>query len=155
MAKTPESRFWDNVPMREEGQCWNWHGAKLKGGYGQIKIDGSCVQAHRFSWSIINGPVPTGLVIRHACDNPSCVNPAHLLLGTHKDNVSDKYNRGRNIPQDGSRNNYAVLNDDDVSLIKERLANGEKQKDIAMTYGVTQSQISNIATGKQWRHISG
>jgi len=150
---TIESRFWNNVPMREEGKCWNWHGAKLKDGYGQIKIAGSPVQAHRLSWSMINGEIPEGMVIRHTCDNPSCVNPAHLLIGTHKDNIADKYARGRNPSQVGSDNNCSKLTESDVASIKDRLSIGERQRDIAEAFGITQSQVSNIATGKQWGHV--
>lgn len=150
-----EERFWDKVPMREEGKCWLWHGAMLKGGYGQIKIAGTPVQAHRFAWSFVNGEIPEGMVIRHTCDNPSCVNPSHLLLGTHKDNVADKYARHRNHSQIGSDNNCSKLTEADVVEIKYRLSEGEKQKDVAKVFGITQCQVSNIATGKQWGHIDG
>ena len=82
----------------KESGCWEWQGAKTDFGYGVIGrgIRGyGLVRAHRASWEIAYGEIPLGLIVRHRCDNPSCINPEHLLLGTHADNTRDKIERGR------------------------------------------------------------
>lgn len=89
-------RFWEKVDRRSEAECWPWIGATTFGGYGVIGIGRErLVRAHRVSYEIHKGPIASGLVIRHTCDNPSCVNPAHLLTGSTKDNVQDAVNRNR------------------------------------------------------------
>ena len=91
--------FAERVPRRGGAgtarTCWKWHGAYLSNGYGQLHFRGRCVKAHRVSYELHVGPIPTGLGVRHTCDNPFCVNPAHLLLGTQKQNTADMYDRGR------------------------------------------------------------
>jgi hypothetical protein len=93
---TPEqtaARFWSKV---EKGQgCWTWTAGRNADGYGWFKISGGPKVAHRVAWELTNGPIPEGLIVRHRCDNPPCVNPGHLELGTHKDNRRDCSQRGR------------------------------------------------------------
>lgn len=90
---TPEDRFWAKV---EKGEgCWEWQGARHPHGYGQVRIAGICVFAHRYSWQLANGPIPGGLNVCHHCDNPKCVRPDHLFLGTQRDNLQDMAGKGR------------------------------------------------------------
>lgn len=92
--KTPEQRFLNKVNIPDNPKdCWEWQANKDKG-YGKIGINGKSVLAHRFSYLMFNGD-PTGLVVRHTCDNPGCVNPSHLMLGTCADNSRDMVERGR------------------------------------------------------------
>ena len=97
-------RFWSKV-LKVEGGCWEWQAGKFTTGYGQFGLDKKQRTAHRVSYELANGPIPDGLLVRHACDNPGCVNPAHLLLGTHKDNTWDMILRGRSTlrPNPGRR----------------------------------------------------
>jgi hypothetical protein len=89
------ARFWLKVRRSTRpGSCWEWQGA-LAAGYGRYKLKGRVVGAHRYAWEWVNGPVPSGLVVRHKCDNPKCCNPDHLDVGTYRDNVSDMVERGR------------------------------------------------------------
>jgi len=78
------------------GNCWDWLAGKDKDGYGKIKINGKDLQAHRASWDFHNGLIPEGMSVLHHCDNPSCVNPSHLFLGTTLDNMRDRDTKGRN-----------------------------------------------------------
>ena len=86
-------RFWDKVD--KTGECWIWTAYTKTDGYGQFKFDGKMRGAHRMAWLLTNGEIPDGMLVCHTCDNPSCVNPNHLFLGTNQDNADDKMNKGR------------------------------------------------------------
>ncbi|RSK29880.1 HNH endonuclease signature motif containing protein [Hymenobacter metallilatus] len=85
--------FWDSV--KKEDRCWVWQRGLNRTGYGQFCVFGSNIYAHRFSYSLHFGPIPDGMVICHKCDNPSCVRPEHLFLGTYSDNTQDAVQKGR------------------------------------------------------------
>lgn len=90
-------RLWGNVEKDANG-CWNWRGARYRKGYGRISIDGRQVAAHRTAYRLAHGEIPDGLVVRHRCDNPPCINPDHLEVGTAADNSRDMVERGRSAP---------------------------------------------------------
>ena len=90
-----EIRFWDKVKKVENG-CWEWQNEKV-GGYGRIRIDGVKQLAHRVSWIMHFGGIPKNMHVLHTCDNPSCVNPEHLFIGTHQDNMKDRDKKGRGV----------------------------------------------------------
>ena len=91
---TPDERFWSKVAKTDDG-CWLWTAGGTKAGYGLFHPSTVKVYAHRYSYVLANGPIPEGMVVRHDCDTPRCVNPAHLRLGTNADNVRDRVQRGR------------------------------------------------------------
>lgn len=150
---TDEQRFWGNVRVARE--CWEWLGAKTAFGYGKMAFRGrKTVGAHRVSWMIHFGDIPEGMSVLHECDNPHCVHPAHLFLGTQKDNMRDAVKKGRfrrNAPsQKGERNSQARLTVKQVRRAKRLRADGWRQRDIAKDLGVSQSQVSRILAGKRW-----
>lgn len=107
-TNTQINRFWSKVDKRTKTQCWNWLGAKTPGGYGNVRINAKYFKSHRVAWEITHFKIPGNMVICHACDNPSCCNPHHLMLGTQSSNVRDclvkgrrrsRYKKGVNIPK--------------------------------------------------------
>lgn len=101
-AKPPklslEERFWQNVGIDDSDRCWLWHGSKNNAGYGSIGFRKKSIMAHRLSWRLHFGNIPAGQVVMHKCDNPGCVNPDHLQLGTYRDNARDAIDKGRFEP---------------------------------------------------------
>lgn len=150
-GRTPGERFWAKVDRRGPDECWPWTASLLTDGYGNFRFEGKAWPAHRWLWVQTHGPIPDGLVVRHVCDNPPCVNPAHHLIGTKADNKRDEVERGRNAY--GSRNGWARLREADVAQIKYRLRAGERRDDIAADFGVCKSTVSHIATGRSWSHV--
>ena len=125
-------------------------------GYAVVRFGGQLVRAHRLSYAAANCvslESLAGLQIRHACDNPACVNPQHLETGTHTDNMRDMMQRGRGRQPKGEGNAKAVLTDADVRQIRQMLASGMPQPKIAAQFNVHTSQISRISTGNRWSHV--
>ena len=144
-------RFEDKYIKLNSVSCWLWTGCIVRGGYGQIRINGKGVYAHRYSYEKNNGAIPEGVLVRHTCNVPSCVNPNHLVLGTHQDNMDDKVNSGRQSK--GETHLSSKLTNIDVLSIRKRLSLGHTTRDIAKDFPVGHAQISSINTGKSWSHI--
>jgi hypothetical protein len=139
-------RFFEKVECIPFHPCWEWMGAKSHNGYGVTSVGRKSLRAHRISWELHNGPIPDGLLVLHRCDNPSCVNPEHLFLGTHADNMRDAARKGR-ISREPK---YFKLTRGDVAEIRKRLAAGETQQSIADIFDVSKACIGNIHRGKTW-----
>ncbi len=146
-----ERRFWLKVERgNQPHSCWLWRGRKLPSGYGRLHVKGRDAYAHRIAYEIVNGSIPKGLVICHKCDEHLCVNPDHLFLGTHADNVADKVAKRRHCF--GTKHWLAKLTDKDVTEIREAyLKGGVSQQALAERYNVSRSRISPIVRGKQWK----
>lgn len=145
---TDEARFWKYVDKAGDDECWVWKGTVKKNGYGQFWLNGKPDRAHRVSYRMGHGEIPNGLLIRHTCDNKVCVNPAHLLLGTVKDNSRDAIERG--LYPRWEKQGRAVLTNSQVREILLRIAAGQTQKSLAAEFGVCTSTISFIATRRNW-----
>ncbi len=148
-------RFWDKVSIPPEGGCWTWTAAKKDGGYGVIGVGrDKLVRAHRMSWELANGPIPDGLFVCHHCDNPSCVNPDHLFLGTPLDNTRDMDNKGRrvSVAVRGEKQGLAKLTRN--SVIRIRIVAGALPAGkIAKAVGVSKKSVLNVLHGKTWKHV--
>jgi len=106
-----------NVLLKEPSACWLWGGNVNRGGYGKFKLNGKMVYAHRFSYEYANGKIPDGSVIFHNCDFPNCVNPSHLFVGSHQDNIRDKVEKQRHSR--GSTHGRLKLMESNVLVIRE------------------------------------
>ena len=137
--------------------CIETTDAKNEDGYGHVRHEGRVVRSHRLAYAQAHGLKLSdlnGMIVRHACDNRACVNPAHLVLGTQADNMHDMAARGRNRQPKGERNARANLTEQAVVQIRKRLASGESHRAIALDFGVCNSQISRISTRKIWSHVA-
>jgi len=131
--------------------CKEWTGGKDKKGYGRTgpKLGGE-VLAHRMSYILAHGPIPEGLHVLHKCDNPPCVNPDHLYVGTNDDNVRDRHERSRWACQRGEQNPRAKLTDDDIRSIR---SDARPQDRIGVDYGISQSTVSSIKRRETWAFV--
>lgn len=143
-------RFYAKIIL---GDCWVWNACKDKYGYGWIKLGKKTIAAHRLSYMIHNGDIGSGMHVLHTCDNPSCVNPAHLFLGTHIDNMEDmkKKGRWRGVSNAGENNPLAKLSANQVAEIRKEIASGHKYKDVALKYCISDGHARKIAACKSWR----
>lgn len=182
MKRTPEqqiAQFWERVDKSGgEDACWNWtrgcSGGASERSYGQYYMGERKVTTHRLAYQLVYGEIPSGMEVCHTCDNPSCCNPRHLFLGTHKDNMQDRERKGRGTAKGqrrglqnpastdikppskkcGSHNGQSKLDEDDVRLIRSVYADGTmSQRKLAKEFHVHPSLIGFIVRRVYWQHI--
>ncbi len=153
------NRFWNKIKTpANEDDCWEWTAFKDKDGYGKLSLrerNRKSYSAHRFSYELYNNIIlPPDQMVCHSCDNPSCVNPNHLMLGDAKTNEQDAVNKNRH--SHGSTHGNSVLSDDLVREILIKICNNEFQNvnQIANQYNIDRTVISGILTGEIWTHIT-
>ena len=150
-------KYRDRIDIGEPEECWEWLGAKASMGYGHFNRDRRHYYAHRAAYEAANNTtIPADLVCRHKCDNPSCVNPAHLEPGTHLDNRRDAMERGRDRPVRGGAHPRAKLTEDVVLDIRRLADSGETMVAICQRYPLIQRGcLEQAVNGKTWRHLPG
>jgi hypothetical protein len=151
--RTIEQRFWEKVKKTDD--CWEWLGARsgANGGrYGSFRMGEKTIQTHRLSWELTNGKIPKEICVLHHCDNVICVNPAHLFLGTQKDNSMDMIKKGRSADKTGENAGMAKLTWRKVQRIRRLMGmGGITQVEMGKYYGVKHSTVSNILLQKTWK----
>lgn len=130
--------------------CWVWSGATDDAGYGMIRIAGETRRAHRVSYETHHGPIPNGMFVCHHCDSPPCINPAHLFLGTHADNMNDRNVKGRQARHVGEAHPSAKLTESDVQFIRSAPYSWSLATRLAKQFGVSAVQIRNVRAGRNW-----
>ena len=150
-------RFYDKWKFSsnkfDEEFCWEWLGYLDKGGYGAIKVSGVPKQAHRVSWELHRGDIPEGKMVLHKCNNSKCVNPNHLYVGTHRDNMLDAIKAGTFAGlKKGESHSSSVLTTENVKNIRELYITGIfLQSSLAEMYGISKAQLNNIVHYRQWK----
>lgn len=172
MKKTIQERIESSSRLNESNGCIEWTKGVNRHGYGRIRVGSKIHLAHRVSYTLHVGPIPEGLLVLHHCDNPKCINPKHLFIGTDQDNSDDKVRKNRHphgeshgmfgkrgllSPAYGKsrgRSKNAVFSDAEVIEIRRLYASGESnQKALAIKYGVLKNCISQIITRKSYKDL--
>lgn len=159
MTKQDIDRFWSKVRKCRNG-CWEWQGWKTKRGYGHFNFKGRPFRAHRISWFLKTGslsefnPFEISCIL-HKCDNPSCVNPEHLFIGTQQDNADDMVQKNRlpKISRVGQNNGHVKLTEECVINIRREYTEGVLRKELRERYNVSKTAISAIINRRRWVHI--
>lgn len=153
-------RFWSKVDRGGPDDCWRWQGTVTTGGYGTMRLTKggrAQVTASRIAFYVATGHHPGDLFVCHRCDNPICVNPAHLFVGSQKDNMQDCAIKGRcrtgDLPK-GLAHHNARLDPLKVRAIRGRVRGGESMASVARAHGVSETAISRVVQGITWRHVS-
>jgi hypothetical protein len=163
-----EERFWKLVD--KSGDCWTWKASLTTHGYGQFVLPyHHHIGAHRFAYELENGPVPAGLVVCHRCDNPPCVNPAHLWVGTQGDNLRDMHGKGRGNTDSwplaveasrtadrphGEKHHNAHMTAEKIRALRKMRQDGATYDAIALEFGIGKSLVAQIITRKTWKHVT-
>lgn len=149
MNNTAKARFWNLVDT--SGKCWEWQGSTIFG-YGSFGFNGRTVRAHRFSYSLVYGSIPEGMLVCHHCDNPRCVRLSHLFLGTQADNIHDAIAKGR-INTQGENHGLSKLRENDVYEIRRLHSLGITQILLSKMWKIHRGYVTRIVRRKCWKHI--
>lgn len=146
--KTTHERFWEKVDT--SGTCWEWMGGVRRDGYGAFWLNGRTLPAHRVALIIGGAEIPDGMCVCHSCDNPVCVNPKHLFVGTPAENTQDMLKKGRASKRHGSYNPSSKLTEDDVRKIR---SSTQKLGEIAKRFGISIATACQVKGRKTWKHV--
>ena len=152
-----EIRLLRRVAFDEPDKCWLWVGATIAAGYAVLGTDAGSVRGHRLMWTIVNGPIPNGLEVCHKCDVPRCLNPRHLFLGTHAENMADAKAKGRmhnwshytNMPPQKPKISIARI----AEMRELHRRHVLTYRQLAAKFRISISQVENIVTRRSWKHL--
>lgn len=170
-----KEKFLELVRVDEATGCWEWtgHVNQHRMGYGSVRIAGKTHRAHRVSYVLFKGSIPDGLFVCHSCDNPPCVNPDHLWLGTHKANMADAERKGRRTPppkligddnpsrkypekrKRGEAHPRSKASDETITAIRRAYLSGEHLHHIGERFGLKYTFVQDVVYGRVWRHLFG
>ena len=150
-AKNTPDKFWSMCEKRENS-CWEWSKCLHKDGYGQLNYHRKYWLAHRLAWALTNGEIPPGMCVCHKCDNPKCINPDHLFLGSHADNMNDMKKKGRRKGINaGEANGRAKITQRIADEMRRKYKEGgHTQMQLSAMYGLSQPTVSLILLNKAW-----
>lgn len=151
MKLTALDRFEKKLIKDNLTGCWNWN-AGYGRGYGLFYMEGKHQGAHRASYKLYKGPIANGLSVLHSCDNPNCVNPDHLFLGTHDDNMKDKVKKSRQ-PKGANVTGHKLLESQILEIRAKYCPYKYTIKKLAQEYGISRSNIHRIISYKLWKHL--
>jgi hypothetical protein len=146
-----EERFWEKVD--KSGDCWEWTAGRIPSGYGSVYYQEQRQPAHRVAWQLVNGPIPPGMFVCHHCDNPPCVRPDHLFLGTPAENSADRNRKGRLNPPRGERSPTRLTTLDVIS-IRDMRERGASHAQLGRAFGLSPTAIAHICHRRTWRHVA-
>lgn len=145
------NRFWAKVKITSPNSCWLWTANKDKDGYGRLRIQNKDDGAHRISFIIYYGDIPSNCCVMHKCDTPSCVNPTHLVVGNNILNTKDRDFKQRQAK--GEKNGNCKLTKKQVAKIKELSASGLSSRKVGRIFGISKTHVLYIRGGKAWKHL--
>lgn len=143
-----QNRFEKKFKKDSTNKCWLWFAGCGSDGYGCFRLYGKIIGSHRVAFALYKGSIPNGKVVRHTCDNPKCVNPKHLILGTQLDNINDRHRKGRD--QRGASHSRAKLDELSVRLIRDSKLH---YTTLAAIYGVSGASIRGIQKRRTWAYL--
>jgi hypothetical protein len=148
--RTIRERFWSFVDRKPHNKCWDWTGAFAGGSYGVIKINKKNILAHRFCYKLCFGEIPNCLFVCHSCDNPKCVNPSHLFLGRHKDNMNDMVKKDRQaVGENNGRCKITLVQVEKIRALKGKLS----QEKIAKLFNISKTTVGHIHRNETWKYF--
>jgi hypothetical protein len=156
VRRSLEERFWDKVLIGDG--CWEWTGYR-RGGYGHINEGGwpcKTLRASRVMWELMRGPIPAGMCVCHNCpggDNPGCVRPEHMFLGTHKDNMQDMFKKGMRVAAVGESCATAKLSSQQVRVLRRAHQMGVSCLFMSKLFKVSHTTVNSAVHRKTWKHI--
>lgn len=153
LTEKQERAFWEKVEKGGPDDCWLWTAAPGGSGYGKFRAAGRSLVASRVAYALAHGDAPTDMDVCHSCDSPTCVNPAHLFLGSRRKNMEDMVEKGRCNAARGARSGKAKLLPKQVYKIRERSDAGETRVSLADEFGVSAVSIGEIALRRSWKHL--
>lgn len=157
VSKGLDEKLWSRVVKSDGDGCWEWQGHRTPFGHGQLTHRGVSLYAHRVSWELLNGPIPDGASVCHRCDNPPCVRPSHLWLGSQRDNLRDMADKGRQgLHVDPSRATHGVEHHKaklTPELVREIRSSSESIHALSRRMGVARPTIKAVLSGRTWRHV--